>query len=241
MATNEILTFAGTDTGTNLLTQAAYAADAQRTIGNQPGIARAQLVNKAFRQASTVAAGLAQFVADNQATNVTDSLTAAQFAALVVQAIQAQSNPVGSLRSELIVFPGYLELNGALLTRATYPELFAFASDNSLLVTEAVWSAGRYGIFSDGDGSTTFRLPDFRGETIRILDSGRGVDAGRLIGQWQDWETSFAKISSDYEVTGPGANLQIGVTGAFNFIPLSGLGGTETRARNLPLRLSIKY
>ncbi len=59
MATNEILTFASTNTGTNLLTQAEYAADAQRTIGHQPGIARAKLENKALRQASLMAAGLA--------------------------------------------------------------------------------------------------------------------------------------------------------------------------------------
>jgi hypothetical protein len=49
MATNEILRFAETDTGTNLLTQSEYAADSQRPIGNQPGVARSKLVNKALR------------------------------------------------------------------------------------------------------------------------------------------------------------------------------------------------
>lgn len=75
MATNEILQFAETDTGTNLLTQAEYLADAQRPIGNQPGVARSKLVNKALRQASLIAAGLAEYIADNQANNVTDALT----------------------------------------------------------------------------------------------------------------------------------------------------------------------
>lgn len=75
MATNEILQFAGTDTGTNLLSQAEYLADAQRPIGNQPGVARSKLVNKAFRQSSLIAAAVAQFVADNQANNITDALT----------------------------------------------------------------------------------------------------------------------------------------------------------------------
>jgi len=75
MATNEILQFAETDTGTNLLTQAEYAADSQRPIGNQPGVARSKLVNKALRQASLIAAGLAEYIADNQANNVTDALT----------------------------------------------------------------------------------------------------------------------------------------------------------------------
>jgi len=89
MATNEILPFASTNTGTNLLTQAEYAADAQRTIGHQPGIARSKLENKALRQASLMAAGLAEFIADYQANNVTDSLTAQQVADYLLAAINA--------------------------------------------------------------------------------------------------------------------------------------------------------
>lgn len=87
MATNEILPFASTDTGTNLLTQAEYVADAQRTTGNQPGIARSKLVNKSLRQASLLAAGLAEFIADYQANNVTDSLTAQNIADYLYAAI----------------------------------------------------------------------------------------------------------------------------------------------------------
>jgi len=75
MATNEILRFAETDTGTNLLTQAEYLADSQRPIGNQPGVARSKLVNKALRQSSLIAAGIAEFISDKQANNITDSLT----------------------------------------------------------------------------------------------------------------------------------------------------------------------
>jgi len=89
MATNEILQFASTNTGTNLLTQAEYAADAQRTTGNQPGIARSKLVNKSLRQASLLAAGLAEFIADYQANNVTDSLTPQQIADYLLAAITA--------------------------------------------------------------------------------------------------------------------------------------------------------
>lgn len=75
MATNEILRFAETDNGTNLLTQAEYLDDSQRPIGNQPGVARSKLVNKALRQATLIAAGLAEYIADNQANNITDALT----------------------------------------------------------------------------------------------------------------------------------------------------------------------
>lgn len=88
MATNEILQFASTDTGTNLLTQPEYAADAQRTTGNQPGIARSKLVNKSLRQASLLAAGLAEFIADYQSNNVTDSLTPQNIADYLLAALQ---------------------------------------------------------------------------------------------------------------------------------------------------------
>lgn len=90
MATNEILQFAETDTGTNLLTQAEYAADSQRPIGNQPGVARSKLVNKALRQSSLIAAGIAEFLADNQSNNITDSLTpqnVADYMAAVVRSL----------------------------------------------------------------------------------------------------------------------------------------------------------
>ena len=90
MATNEILRFAETDTGTNLLTQAEYLADAQRPIGNQPGVARSKLVNKALRQSSLIAAGIAEFLADNQSNNITDALTPqniADYMAAVVRSL----------------------------------------------------------------------------------------------------------------------------------------------------------
>lgn len=88
MATNEILTFATTNTGTNLLTQAEYASDSQRVIGHQPGIARSKLENKVLRQASLLSAGLAEFIADYQANNVTDSLTPQNIADYLLNAIR---------------------------------------------------------------------------------------------------------------------------------------------------------
>lgn len=90
MATNEILPFASTDTGTNLLTQSEYSVDSQRSTGNQPGIARSKLVNKAMRQATAVTAGVAQYLANKQSTNVVDSLTSAQLATMMENAIAAQ-------------------------------------------------------------------------------------------------------------------------------------------------------
>ena len=93
MATNEILQFAETDTGTNLLSQAEYLTDAQRPIGNQPGVARSKLVNKALRQSSLIAAAVAQFIADNQANNVVDTADPADIADWIEAAVRSIGIP----------------------------------------------------------------------------------------------------------------------------------------------------
>lgn len=96
MATNEILQFAETDTGTNLLTQAEYLAHAQRPIGNQPGVARSKLVNKVLRQSSLIAAAVAQFIADNQTNNVVDTAAPADIADWIEAAVRSVGIPTAA-------------------------------------------------------------------------------------------------------------------------------------------------
>lgn len=91
MATSNILKFGG-DVGANVLTDSVYLADSQRGLGNQPGIARATLVNKAALQASIVAAGLGQFVANRQATNVTDAMSPTDLETAIQGAIASHSS-----------------------------------------------------------------------------------------------------------------------------------------------------
>ncbi|AJY31645.1 phage Tail Collar domain protein [Burkholderia thailandensis 34] len=81
---------------------------------------------------------------------------------------------------------GYLKCNGALVKRADYPALWAYAQGSGALVAEKDWMSGNFGCFSDGDGSATFRIPELRGEFLRCWDDGRGSDADRKIGTWQD-------------------------------------------------------
>lgn len=64
---------------------------------------------------------------------------------------------------------GYLEYNGQAVSRTTYATLFAVVGTT----------------YGAGDGSTTFNLPDLRGEFIRGWDHGRGVDSGRAIATYQ--------------------------------------------------------
>lgn len=68
---NDILVFAD-DAGANVLTQVEYAADTQRTVGNQAGIARSSFVNKVLRQTSFIAASLAQLIVDRTGQSVLD-------------------------------------------------------------------------------------------------------------------------------------------------------------------------
>lgn len=80
--------------------------------------------------------------------------------------------------------PGYLKANGSLLSRASYPRLWAFAqASNNLAASDGVWTKGQY---SPGDGSTTFRIPDIRGYHPRYFDDGAGVDSGRVFASVQN-------------------------------------------------------
>ena len=65
---------------------------------------------------------------------------------------------------------GWLECNGAAVSRTTYAALYAAIG--------TTWGAG--------DGTTTFNIPDFRGEFLRGWDHGRGVDAARTFASYQD-------------------------------------------------------
>jgi phage-related tail fiber protein len=165
----------------------------------------------------------------------------------------ATSTTLGSVPTGAIFyFPsttppsGYLELNGALLSRTTYATLWAYAqASGNLAASDSIWQAGK---FSPGDGSTTFRIPDLRSEFIRGWDHGRGVDASRAIGSWQNHEVishahSIQGIQSATSGTGWHAgyewsNLEDWRTA----LSSSGsAGGTETRPRNVALMYCIKY
>ena len=76
---------------------------------------------------------------------------------------------------------GWIKCNGATVSRTTYADLFAAIGTS-------------YGV---GDGSTTFGLPDCRGEFPRFFDDGRGIDNGRGIGSWQKGSVNAFNIPYD--------------------------------------------
>ena len=117
---------------------------------------------------------------------------------------------------------GWLKANGSAVSRTTYANLFT-----------AIGTL--YGV---GDGSTTFNLPDLRGEFIRGFDDARGVDSGRVMGSAQadafKSHTHAALVNSGQLGTGGGSNY-LGQPG-----PGGATGDTETRPRNIALLYCIK-
>ena len=81
---------------------------------------------------------------------------------------------------------GYLEANGAAISRTTYAALFAVVGTT----------------FGTGDGSSTFNLPDLRGEFLRGWDNGKGTDSGRTFGSSQTDSTALP--NSAFGTSNPG-------------------------------------
>lgn len=104
-------------------------------------------------------------------TNITD------------ETMSTQTDLVGSVMAFAVnsAPTGWLAANGQAVSRNIYARLFSRIG--------TTWGAG--------DGSTTFNLPDARGEFIRGWDNGRGVDPGRTFSSAQKGTIVGAKDDND--------------------------------------------
>ena len=127
---------------------------------------------------------------------------------------------------------GYLEANGAAISRTTYAALFAVVGTT----------------FGTGDGSSTFNLPDLRGEFLRGWDNGKGTDSGRTFGSFQDHQLQSHNHTEQYGANSPHQD-QAGSGSGDNDINSQthtgtsgnvGNFGSETRPRNIALLPCIK-
>lgn len=138
---------------------------------------------------------------------------------------------------------GYVIANGGLLTRAAYPALWDHAqSSGNIAATDAAWSAGMY---SPGDGATTFRIPELRGEFLRFADSGRGVDSGRVVGTFQDHQMQQHSHTVGASNTDTGSTFTNGINRVTTNLTNTGVAGgtsngSENRPRNVALLPCIK-
>jgi microcystin-dependent protein len=154
--------------------------------------------------------------------------------------------PAGSITYSAVSTPptGYLKANGASLSTATYPDLFAAIG------------------YTFGGGGGSFNVPDLRGQFIRGWDDGRGLDPGRGFGSNQGSDflahrhyavnsagrtqnlSDINAWSGDYN---PGnrdntrANLSGVATGDANYGLSSAFGTSETRPLNTALLACIKF
>jgi hypothetical protein len=139
---------------------------------------------------------------------------------------------------------GYLKANGAAISRSTYSNLFDVIGTT----------------FGVGDGTTTFNLPDHRGEFVRGWSDDRvDLDSGRVFGSLQ--EDALKKITGTlWGYTGFDG---VYADGAFRFVYSRSSGGQsgisfkhgtltfdssrvvpesdETRPHNIALLACIKY
>lgn len=141
---------------------------------------------------------------------------------------------------------GWLECDGSAISRTTYANLFAAIG--------TAWGAG--------NGSTTFNVPELRGEFPRGWDHGRGVDIGRAFASAQSGMVGphthpITDPGHDHDQKGsgsPGAvttakyetTLTAGATQATKTasnttgITINNNTGTETRPRNVAVMFVIK-
>lgn len=142
----------------------------------------------------------------------------------VTQSTKAAA-PAGKVASfaQAVAPAGWLACNGAAVSRATYAALFAAIGTT-------------YGV---GDGATTFNLPELRGEFLRGLDAGRGVDAGRVIGSYQAGQMPYHTHSISSSPSGGNDGFE----GAANSgaSQSGGAGGNENGAENRPRNVAVLY
>jgi phage-related tail fiber protein len=166
-----------------------------------------------------------------------------------------QMAPAGLIAhfARIVAPAGWLKANGAAISRTAYADLFAAIGTT----------------FGDGDGFTTFNVPDLRGEFIRGVDDGRGVDQGRGLGSAQTDQNrshthtgstgtdgshshSFSYAATQYSGS-PGAATGNGFTNSSlssstssagshsHSVSIGSSGGAEARPRNVALLACIKY
>lgn len=111
---------------------------------------------------------------------------------------------------------GYIKANGATVQRVDYPRLVAYIEENGL------WTGnpGIYqGLYGKGDGSTTMVMPDFRGNFVRALDEGRGIDPERALGSGQ--KGSLVISDDNVDIVSLSFDGSINIHNVFGYDPMN--------------------
>lgn len=159
---------------------AAGAAASENAAADSAGAAAAS-AGQSSGSATDAADAAAQGVANMEAIRLA-TLSAVAGASVPVGAeflwFADPADPTGNIPA------GYVLGMGEELSRATYPDLWAWVVGTGRLITEAAWQAayaandGNVGYYSDGDGVTTFRVP----RIVRYVSGGEIAEAGSYLG-----------------------------------------------------------
>jgi len=149
-----------------------------------------------------------------------------------VDGTNASPFPAGSVIYHAANTPptGFLKADGSAVSRSTYSDLFAAIGET----------------YGAGDGSTTFLVPDLRGEFMRGWDDSRGIDGGRGFGSAQaDQMESHSHTFNVHYSPGAGGQPLQGTGSVAATRSTSSVGGTsnssENRPRNVALLACIKF
>lgn len=139
----------------------------------------------------------------------------------------ASALPIGSMVPfpKGVVPPGFLEVDGSVFSIATYPDLASYLGTT----------------FNKGNEPAGHsRLPESRGEFFRGWDHGRGIDAGRALGSYQEDELKSHSHALSTGAASGGVTLTSGSNNIGGSSTSGKTGGVETRPRNLTVMWCIK-
>ena len=206
--TNEILPFApqATVALSEILSLAEYTADSQRLRGNQPGIARLELVNTVLKQTSHMTAGLAQFIANRYDGGVKDdgNLDAVEsgLQAAIMSLVSGVTDPLSKTLATLeairkswigapryhrstVLPPDYAWVNGDLILfedRPEFEEVYLAGGFEGMLLEANATSeqiAANLGKFRKHPNGLGLYLPSCDEQFFRAW-----TGAGREAGSW---------------------------------------------------------
>ncbi|MCJ1164981.1 phage tail protein [Escherichia coli] len=186
MAKNDFKAFA-TGKNANVMSQEEWEALPALLSGFTAGKASSAQVNKVIRQASFIAAALAQFVSDKTQRDVLDNGDLPGFVELLGSGFAVEylrrKNPFGDIKSDGTVKTALENLGlgegSALPVGVPVPWPSATPPTGWLKCNGAAFSAEEYPELAKV--YPTNKLPDLRGEFIRGWDDGRGIDTNRSL------------------------------------------------------------
>ncbi|EFE7690086.1 tail fiber protein [Escherichia coli] len=186
MAKNDFKAFA-TDRNANVISQEEWEALPALLSGFTAGKASSAQVNKVIRQASFIAAALAQFVSDKTQRDVLDNGDLPGFVELLGSGFAVEylsrKNPFGDIKSDGTVKTALENLGlgegSALPVGVPVPWPSVTPPTGWLKCNGAAFSPEEYPELAKA--YPTNKLPDLRGEFIRGWDDGRGIDTNRSL------------------------------------------------------------